>query len=139
MKNLYYYGNKVIGYENAIEGETIGLGTGASVFTGGERECRRKVKELGLDYGDYDLAPTVIPPCSPRQIRLWLLSLGITESMIEAQLNQIADLEDRAAALIEFKYALEFRRDHNFVTEIGVALGLTEDQIDDGFIIAGGL
>jgi hypothetical protein len=139
MKNLYYYGNKVIGYEDAVEGEIIGVGVGASVFTGSDKACRRKVAELGLDYEGFDLAPIAIPPCTPRQIRLWLLSMGITESMIEAQINQIEDPNDRAATLVEFKYASEFQRDHNFVTEIGLSLGLSEDEIDSGFKIAGSL
>lgn len=136
MKNLYYYGNKVTSYEDAIEGETIGLGAGASVFTGSERECRRKVIELGLDYGDYDLAPIIIPPCSPRQIRLWLLSLGVTDAMILSQINSIPNTAIRAATLIEYQYALQFERSHPFVDSIGASLGLNADQIDAGFEIA---
>jgi len=138
MKRIIYYQNKVISHEEH-NGESITLGTDAFLFIGTEGACRRKVKELGLDYDEYDLASPVIPPCTPRQIRLWLLSLGITESMVEAQINQIEDLNDRAATMTEFKYASEFQRNHNFVTEIGLSLGLTEDEIDSGFIIAGGL
>lgn len=138
MKNLIYYQNKVVAYGDAFEGEQIALGA-QSLFTGTEKQCRKKVQELGLDYGDFDLAPLEIPSCTPRQIRLWLLSLGITESMIEAQINQIPDIEARSATLIEFKYATEFKRSHPFVTEIGLSLGLSEEEIDNGFILAGGL
>ena len=138
MKNLFYYQNKVVDYQDAVEGEQIFLGA-QSLFTGTQNQCRKKVAELGLDYEGFDLAPIAIPPCTPRQIRLWLLSMGITESMIEAQINQIEDPNDRAATLVEFKYASEFHRHHNFVTEIGLSLGLSEDEIDSGFKIAGSL
>jgi hypothetical protein len=139
MKNLYYYGNKVIGYEDAVEGEIIGVGVGASVFTGSDKACRRKVAELGLDYEGFDLAPIAIPSCTPRQIRLWLLNLGVTDSMVLALINQIPDENVRAATLVEYQYASEFLRNHPFVDSIGLALGLTLDQIDEGFLIASGL
>jgi hypothetical protein len=138
MKNLYYYQNKVIGYEDAVEGEIIGVGVGASVFTGSDKACRRKVAELGLDYEGFDLAPIAIPSCTPRQIRLWLLSLGVTDSMVLALINSLPEAV-RAATLIEYQYASEFLRNHPFVDSIGLALGLTLDQIDEGFLIASGL
>jgi len=138
MKNLYYYGNKVIGYEDAVEGESVGLGVGSSVFTGSDKACRRKVAELGLEYDHdaYDFSLAHIPPCTPRQIRLWLLSLGVNDAMILAQINTIPDASIRAATLIEYQYASSFERNHPFVDSIGAALGLTPEQIDAGFTIA---
>jgi hypothetical protein len=135
MKNLFYYQNKVVDYRDAMEGEQIFLGA-QSLFTGTERQCRKKVAELELDYGDFDLAPLAIPHCSPRQIRLWLLSLGVTDAQVIGLINQIPDSNTRAATLIEYQYASEFQRTHPFVDQIGLALGLTLDQIDDGFLIA---
>ena len=136
MKNLYYYNSKVIAYEDSIPGEIIVPGAGTSVFIGEDRSCRNKVKELNLDYGDFDLAPIVIPPCTPRQIRLWLLSLGVNDDMIISQINSIPDVAVRSATLIEYKYALQFERSHPFVDAIGASLGLNADQIDVGFEIA---
>jgi len=135
MKNLYYYENKVIGYEDAVEGEVVGLGVGASVFTGSENACRRKVQELALNYEGFDLAPFAIPSCSPRQIRLWLLSLGVTDAQVIALINSL-DASVRAATLIEYQYASVFERTHPFVDQVGLALGLTIDQIDEGFTAA---
>ena len=138
MKNLFYYQNKVVDYQDAVEGKQIFLGA-QSLFTGTENQCRKKVAELGLDYEGFDLAPIAIPSCTPRQIRLWLLSLGVTDSMVLALINQIPDENVRAATLVEYQYASEFLRNHPFVDSIGLALGLTLDQIDEGFLIASGL
>jgi len=136
MKNLYYYQNKVINFENAVEGESITVGAGTTLFVGSEKACKRKAKELALDHGDYDLSMPVIPQCSPRQIRLWLLSMGVTEVMVIGMINQIPDAGVKAATLIEYEYASVFERNHPFVDQVGLALGLTLDQIDDGFTIA---
>ena len=136
MKNLYYYQNKVINYEDSVNGESIVTGAGTSVFVGSERECRKKVQELGLDYDGYDLASQEIPKCTPRQIRLWLLGLGVTDAMILAQINSIPDEMTKAATLIEYEYASSFERSHQFIDSVGASLGLTTDQIDEGFVYA---
>lgn len=136
MKNLFYYQNKVLNYQDAFEGEVISLGAGTSLFTGTESQCRKKVQELDLDYGDFDLGSAAIPSCTPRQIRLWLLGLGVTDAMILAQINLIPDENAKAVTLIEYEYASAFERTHPFVDTIGASLGLTTDQIDEGFIYA---
>jgi hypothetical protein len=136
MKNLYYYENRVTAYEDAFEGESIGLGAGVSVFVGSHGQCKQKVRELALDYGDFDLSLPEVPPCSPRQIRLWLLGLGVTNEMILAQINSIPDLSIRAMTLIEYEYASVFERNHPFVDTIGFAIGLNSEQIDQGFTYA---
>jgi hypothetical protein len=135
MKHLIHNTKKVLAYIDAFSSDQISPGAQV-VFTGTESQCKLKVKELGLDYGDFDLAQRVVPPCSPRQIRLWLLGLGVTESMILAQINSIPDAMTRAATLIEYEYALSFERSHQFVDSVGSALGLSSDQIDEGFIYA---
>ena len=134
MKRIIYYHQKVISYEEH-NGESITLGTDAFLFIGTEKECRRKVKELSLDYADYDLSSEQIPSCSPRQIRLWLLSLGVTDAQVIALINSLPEAVS-AATLIEYQYASVFERNHPFVDQVGLALGLTLDQIDDGFKIA---
>ena len=136
MKHLIYSNGAVIDLMDAVEGEQLSVGVGASCFTGSLEDCKYKVKELGLSFEGFDLEIEPIPICTPRQIRLWLLSLGVTEEMIIAKINQIPDSAARAATLIEFHHASEFRRDHPFVESIGSSLGLNLQQIDAGFRIA---
>lgn len=80
-----------------------------------------------------------IPACTPRQIRLWLLSAGVTDDMVRAQIDAIPDATERARALIEYEYATEFRRDHPLVQILGSALGLSATQIDQAFRAAAAL
>ena len=77
-----------------------------------------------------------IPACSPRQIRLWLLSIGVTEDAIKGQINAIPDATAKAQALIELEFATSWKRTHPMVDGIGSALGLSALQIDQGFIAA---
>lgn len=73
-------------------------------------------------------SPASVPSeVTPRQIRLQLLTLGITDAMIRGQ------LASNAAALIEWDYSLAIRRDHPLVAQLGAALGLTSAQVDDAF------
>lgn len=68
-----------------------------------------------------------------RQLLLVLNSLGVTRAMIHAQIG------NNEAALIEFDEAMDFRRDHPLVAQIGAALGFTAAQIDDAFRSAAAL
>jgi hypothetical protein len=76
---------------------------------------------------------TAFKPCTQRQMRLWLLSQGITDEMIRAMLTDIADENGRRAALIEYDYATEYSRSHPLVAQIGSSLGLSESDIDLAF------
>jgi hypothetical protein len=63
---------------------------------------------------------------TPRQLRLWLLSVGIPLAAIDAQLTD-------DAARIEWEYSLEIRREHPLVAHLAAALGLSDAQVDDAF------
>jgi hypothetical protein len=66
---------------------------------------------------------------SPRQLRLALLSAGITEAMID---GAIALLESptKEQAQIAWKYSLSYKRSESAVAVIGTLAGLTSDQLD---------
>ena len=85
-------------------------------------------------------APPNIDPSlsiSPRQIREWLLSQGITDATVEAAITaQITDPTAQQIALIDYRTAEVFVRSDPLVAEIGAALGLTSAQIDAGFLAA---
>lgn len=75
-----------------------------------------------------------LPALSARQLRLALLGLGLTGAAVEAQIAAMPGTPaEREAALIEWEYATEFRRDHPLVVALGAALGLTEAQIDEAW------
>jgi len=61
---------------------------------------------------------------TPRQIRLAMLSLGITPNQIDAMIG------DNEAAKIEWHYASVIKRDHPLVVSLGTALNKTTEEID---------
>lgn len=65
-----------------------------------------------------------MPPLSPRQVRLGLLSIGITGSLVEAALA-----EDEAA-LIEWHYATSIERSHPLVESLADHFELPQEQVD---------
>lgn len=79
-------------------------------------------------------APSVV---SMRQARLALLGAGLL-SQVDTALDQM-DEPNRSAAMIEWEYATELRRDHPLVASLSAALELTEQQIDDLFMAAGSI
>lgn len=80
-------------------------------------------------------APRITPApdtITPRQLRLWLLSRGVTSSMVE---NAIAALPSpqRETAMVEWEYALDFRRDHPLVQQLGAMLGFDDAMMENGW------
>jgi hypothetical protein len=96
---------------------------------------------------DVDLVAQVFfadepPPPPPafvtaRQARLALLGAGMLANVDQA----LAGIEGIAgeAALIEWEYATEIRRDSPLIAALAPALGLTDEQIDNLFRAAEGL
>lgn len=78
------------------------------------------------------------PPstCTPRQLRIALIRSGISLSTIEAQIDAISDPVQKEIARAEWEYALEIKKEHPLVGMIAGALNLTEQQINDIFVLA---
>lgn len=78
------------------------------------------------------------PPdtCTPRQLRIALIQTGISLSTIEAQIDAIQDPIQKEIARAEWEYALEIKKEHPLVGMIAAALNLTEQQINDIFVLA---
>lgn len=66
---------------------------------------------------------------SPRQIRLALLSLGITESFVDEAINTLKS-PDKEMAMIAWKFSTQFERNVPIISAIGQILKLNEDQLD---------
>ncbi|EYR81882.1 hypothetical protein [Shinella sp. DD12] len=83
--------------------------------------------------------PGPLSPISPRQMLIGLLSIGITEAMVLAELEAIADPQERAIALIEWQRAGTIDRGHPLVDELAATFELPPEQVDDLWRWAAGL
>jgi len=85
---------------------------------------------------NYDMAPSApvaVPSCTQRQIRLWLLSKGITDAQVRAIIAQMPTQIEQEQALIEYDYSTIYLRTHPLIASLGTSLGFTSDQMDAGF------
>lgn len=83
--------------------------------------------------------PLAMPALTRRQLRLGLLSIGLTNDEIEAHIAAIEDPTERAAALIEWQDASSYERNHPVLVEVATALGLPPEQVDALWLWASGL
>ena len=94
----------------------------------------------GWAYTNGEFAPpepaaSLIPDITARQLRLWLLSQGV--SLVDVD-NAIAALpaDQREAARVEWEYSAVYRRTHPLIESIGDMLQFTDAEIDTGFLAA---
>jgi hypothetical protein len=79
------------------------------------------------------VAPSVPEAVSARQIRLWLIDNNISLSSVEDAINGIADEKLREKTLVEWEYAPYIERNHPLIEALASSLGLTSEQVDQGF------
>lgn len=97
-------------------------------------------KAINGDFGpiaDYvpEVQPVVIPNIvTMRQARLALLQSGLL-SQVQTAIDSLPSPQ-KEAAQIEWDYSSEVHRDKPFVQLLGAALGLSEQQLDDLFLLA---
>jgi hypothetical protein len=81
--------------------------------------------------------PVVVPETiSARQIRLWLIDNNISLNSVEDAINTINDLKLREKTKIEWEYAPYIERNHPLIESLAQYLGLSKEQIDQGFVAA---
>jgi hypothetical protein len=73
---------------------------------------------------------------SARQVRLWLIDNNISLTSVEAAINTIVDEKLREKTRVEWEYAPYIERNHPLINSLSEFLGLTPEQIDNGFITA---
>jgi hypothetical protein len=83
-----------------------------------------------------EIEPTVPENVSARQIRLWLIDNNISLTSVENAINGIVDEKLREKTLVEWEYAPYIERNHPLIEALANSLGLTSEQIDQGFIEA---
>lgn len=81
--------------------------------------------------------PIVIPETiSARQVRLWLIDNDISLTSVEAAIDTIVNEKLREKTKVEWEYAPYIERNHPLIESLAQYLGLTTEQIDQGFVIA---
>lgn len=76
-----------------------------------------------------ELTAKAIEDISPRQIRMALLSQGLTESAIDSAINSLSS-PSKEQAMIAWKYSTTFKRNAEAVAAIGALLNLSSEQLD---------
>lgn len=83
--------------------------------------------------------PAVVTPpetISARQVRLWLINNDISLTSVEAAINTIVNEKLREKTLVEWEYAPYIERNHPLIDSLAQYLGLSSEQIDQGFVDA---
>lgn len=69
------------------------------------------------------------------QARLALLSIGVTSQDILAKIDLLPSPQKEQAQIM-FEFSPKVKRDNGFLTQLAPALGLTDIQIDQLFVVA---
>ncbi|MBN7764057.1 hypothetical protein JF546_16920 [Nitratireductor aquimarinus] len=77
-----------------------------------------------------------MPPLTARQVRLGLITNGISLESIQTAIDGIADPIEREAAQIEWEYATTFERLHPLIDVISATLGLLSEDLDQMWLEA---
>ena len=102
-------------------------------------EYAEMLAEWVADYVPPPPEPVPVPQSvTMRQARLALLMTGRL-SQVAGAIELIQDEGQKQAAKIEWEYSQEVQRNHWLINGLSVALGMTPADVDDLFIIAGGL
>lgn len=81
--------------------------------------------------------PAPVPnQVSPRQFRLAMLQVGVSPSDVTTAIDAIADPVVKAAAQVEWEYAVVFERDHALIASLAASMGLSSQDVDNIFRIA---
>ncbi len=103
-----------------------------SEFATNEEAVSWKTHLEAIGYiGTFEIS-SINPPIediSPRQIRMALLALGLTEAAIDSAINSLSSPQ-KEQAMISWKYSTTFKRENEAVAAIGALLNLSSEQLD---------
>lgn len=86
---------------------------------------------------EYPPAPVIIPSVvTMAQARKALILGGISIASVNTAIDGINDATERELAQTDWEYSATVRRDSALVTSLGPILDLTDEQIDDLFLLA---
>ena len=87
----------------------------------------------------WDRLPIIKPvpkSVTATQIRLWLIKNNISMNMVYAAIETIPDPKTKEEISVMWEYAPYIDRNHPLIDSLGQYLGLSPEQIDQGFVIA---
>lgn len=104
-------------------------------------DLSQRVVNIDGDYVDvirtWIPLPVIVPETiSARQVRLWLIDNDISLTSVEAAIDTIVNEKLREKTRVEWEYAPYIERNHPLIESLAQYLGLTSQQIDQGFIDA---
>ncbi len=104
---------------------------------GRETSCYMAHHEYVAAQSNANVTVTVLEfdPVTPRQLRLALLQIGITPTDVEEAIS-LLDEPQRTAAMIEWEYALEIKRDHPLINTLAEIWNQTDADVDALFLAA---
>ena len=70
------------------------------------------------------------------QIRLWLVTHGISLQAVESVIDSIEDQQTKDVVRVQWEYSPYVERKHFMIDNLGIALGFSTEQIDNAFIEA---
>lgn len=89
--------------------------------------------ELPEGWERYEDPAPVPATISPRQIRIWLITHGISLAVVEQAIASIPDETQRQIVQVEWEYAPYVERAHPWLEALGAALGMDSAAIDQAF------
>jgi len=127
---------KLIFQNNRIIGTATDEYSGADTFITAPFDFEiERMSDYVISDGVISLPPTGIPQVvTMRQARLALLQAELLPA-VSAAINSLPSPQKEAAG-IEWEYSQTVERNRGFVLLLGDALGLTETQLNDLFILA---
>jgi len=72
---------------------------------------------------------------TPRQIRIALITSGITLSTIESAIDSLPEPQ-KSITRVTWEYSVEFQRSNPLLSSMAPMLGLSNEQIDSLFLLA---
>ncbi|MGY6709702.1 MAG: hypothetical protein ACXIVF_15390 [Rhizobiaceae bacterium] len=86
-----------------------------------------------------EIARSRMVSLSPRQMRLVMLAIGLSDNDVEQTIAAIEDEHERAGAMIEWRWATQYDRTHPLVGMLSAMMEFDPEQIDSLWEWAAGL
>lgn len=103
-----------------------------------DKKVKRQLTDVEQSARDVENAPSHYSPLEKWRFHAMVESIGTRQKIIDAIKANYTGIE-KHAILSRFKHSQWYRRDNPLIDLIGIAVGLTSDQIDDAWMVAAGL
>lgn len=97
-------------------------------------------KQWVTDWYIVDLTPEEIKErkpkwnyCTPRQFRLALLTKTTNPNYVDDLINTLEDESMKLRLKIEWEYAIQIEKNNQFIQQLGLNLGMDDEELNDFF------